>query len=63
MAVTFRDRGVPYNPLEKEDPDVTALAAERKLGGLGIFLTKQLMDEVRYAYEDGQNVLTLTKKL
>lgn len=63
VDVTFRDRGVPYNPLEKEDPDVTALAAERKLGGLGIFLTKQLMDEVQYEYRDGQNVLTLTKNL
>ena len=63
VNVTFRDRGVPYNPLEKEDPDVTALAAERKLGGLGIFLTKQLMDEVQYEYRDGQNVLTLTKRI
>ena len=63
VDVTFRDRGVPYNPLEKEDPDVTALAAERKLGGLGIFLTKQLMDEVQYEYRDGQNVLTLTKRI
>ena len=63
VDVTFRDRGVPYNPLEKEDPDVTALAADRKLGGLGIFLTKQLMDEVQYEYRDGQNVLTLTKNL
>jgi uncharacterized protein (TIGR02172 family) len=63
VSVTFRDRGVPYDPLAKEDPDVTALAAERKVGGLGIFLTKQLMDEVRYEYKDGQNVLTMFKKL
>ncbi len=63
VTVTFRDRGVPYNPLEREDPDVTALAAERKLGGLGIFLTKQLMDDVQYQYTNGQNILTLTKNL
>ena len=62
-ALTFRDRGVPYDPLAREDPDVNALAGERQIGGLGVFLTKQLMDEVRYEYKDGQNVLTMVKKL
>ena len=62
-VITFTDRGTPYNPLEKEDPDVTAMAQERKIGGLGIFLTKQVMDEVRYERRDGQNILTLRKKL
>lgn len=62
-AITFRDRGVPYDPLAREDPDVRALAEERKIGGLGIFLTKRLMDEVSYVYKNGQNVLTMKKKL
>ena len=63
VTITFRDSGVPYDPLKKEDPDVTALAEDRKLGGLGIFLTKQVMDEVRYEYRDGLNVLTMKKNL
>ena len=63
VRLTFRDRGVPYDPLAREDPDVTAMAGERKIGGLGIFLTKQLMDDVLYEYSDGQNVLTLIKNL
>ena len=62
-TITFRDRGVPYDPLAREDPDVSSLASDRQIGGLGVFLTKQLMDEVRYEYKDGQNVLTMRKKL
>ncbi|MBR4655839.1 MAG: ATP-binding protein [Oscillospiraceae bacterium] len=63
VVVVFSDGGVPYNPLEKEDPDVTVLASERQVGGLGIFLTKQVMDELRYEYRDGKNLLTLVKRL
>ena len=63
VTLTFRDRGVPYDPLAREDPDVSSLAADRQIGGLGVFLTKQVMDEVRYEYKDGQNVLTLKKVL
>lgn len=63
VSISFLDRGVPYDPLSKEDPDVKALAQERKIGGLGIFLTKQVMDEVRYEYRDGQNILTMRKDL
>ena len=63
VTITFIDRGVPYDPLKKDDPDVTLSAAERKIGGLGIFLTKKVMDDVSYAYKDGQNILTLKKKL
>ena len=63
VTLTFRDSGVPYDPLKKEDPDVTLPAAQRKIGGLGIFLIKKNMDAMRYARQDGQNVLTLTKKI
>ena len=63
VTITFMDRGVPYDPLAKEDPDVTASAEERGIGGLGIFITKKTMDEVSYEYKDGQNILTLKKNL
>ena len=62
VSITFIDHGKPYDPLAKEDPDVTLSAQERQIGGLGIFLTKQTMDDVEYEYKDGQNILTIKKK-
>ena len=64
-TVTFRmaDRGVPFDPLKKPDPDITLSAEERQIGGLGIFITKKTMDTVSYAYENGENVLTMIKKI
>lgn len=59
--ITFRDHGIAYNPLEKEDPDVTLSAEERPIGGLGIYLVKQAMDRVEYEYKDGYNILTIEK--
>ena len=63
IRITFLDSGVPFNPLEKEDPDVSLPASERQIGGLGIFMVKKSMDNVQYAYLDGKNILTLTKKI
>ena len=63
VSITFIDRGVPYDPLKKADPDVTLSAAERDIGGLGIFLTKKMMDDISYEYKNGQNILTLKKTL
>ena len=63
VTITFLDRGVPYNPLAKPDPDVTLSAAERQIGGLGIYMAKKYMDDMKYEYRDGQNILTITKKL
>ena len=63
VSITFVDHGVPYDPLAKPDPDVALPVGERPVGGLGIFLTKKLMDDVSYEYRDGQNILTLKKKL
>lgn len=63
MTITFLDNGIPYDPLKNADPDVTLSAEERRIGGLGIFLTRRVMDEVRYAYRDGQNCLTMKKYL
>ena len=63
MTIRFADRGTPYDPLARQDPDLSLPAEEREIGGLGIYMTKKLMDEVRYEYLDGQNILTLKKKL
>ena len=63
VSITFMDRGVPFDPLAKEDPDVALPASERPIGGLGVFLTKKLMDGASYEYRNGKNILTLTKKL
>lgn len=63
VVVRFIDRGKPYDPLGHEDPDVTLCVEEREIGGLGIYMVKKSMDEVSYAYEDGQNILTIRKLL
>ena len=63
VSITFVDNGIPYDPLAKEDPDITLPAEQRDPGGLGIFITKKTMDDVVYEYKDGQNILTLKKKL
>ncbi len=63
VVITFVDHGKPYDPLAKEDPDVTLSAGERKIGGLGIFMVKKLMDDVRYEYRNGRNILRIQKKL
>ncbi|HAG04338.1 MAG TPA: ATP-binding protein [Lachnospiraceae bacterium] len=60
-TLTFEDTGAPFNPLLKEDPDINASAKDRQIGGLGIFLTKKLMDDVKYEYKDGKNILTVFK--
>ena len=62
-VITFVDGGVPYNPLEKEDPDVTLPAEARGIGGLGIFLVKRMMDDMRYERVNGRNTLTITKTI
>ena len=63
MQIIFSDSGKPFNPLDRDEPDVTLPAEERGIGGLGIFLTKKYMDEVSYEYSGGKNNLTLKKTL
>ena len=63
VILTFIDKGKPYDPLAKEDPDVTLAAEDRQIGGLGIFMVKKSMDNVSYEYSEGRNILTLKKKL
>ncbi|MBQ2580955.1 MAG: ATP-binding protein [Ruminococcus sp.] len=61
VDITFIDHGVPYDPLAKQDPDVTLSAEQRAIGGLGIFMVKKSMDDVTYEYRDGHNILTIKK--
>lgn len=63
LTITVVDQGVPFNPLDKPDPDITLSAEDRQIGGLGIFLCKKMMDEVTYRYENGCNVLTMKKNV
>ena len=61
LTIIFRDQGVPFNPLDRADPDITLSAEDRRIGGLGIFLTKKYMDSVEYRYENNENILTMKK--
>lgn len=61
VIITFIDSGIPYNPLEKPDPDVAQSLEERQIGGLGIFMVKKSMDDITYEYKDGQNILRIKK--
>ncbi len=63
VILSFIDGGIPYDPLKKTDPKLNIPMKERTIGGLGIFLVKQTMDDVTYEYKDGKNILTIKKKL
>lgn len=59
----FEDDGIPYDPLKKEDTDVTLSAEERVIGGLGIYIVKKSMDDISYEYKNGKNILIIKKKI
>ena len=61
VLVELEDSGIPFNPLEKEDADITKSAEEREIGGLGIFMVKKSMDKIEYRYENKKNILTIHK--
>jgi sigma-B regulation protein RsbU (phosphoserine phosphatase) len=61
MTLTFKDKGVPYNPLEKKDPEIGIAVEDMSIGGFGIYMTKQLADSVEYEYAEGFNILRLKK--
>ena len=63
VVITVIDNGVPYDPLAKEDPDITLPAEERGIGGLGIYMVKKLTDNITYEYKDGKNILSIVKNL
>lgn len=61
LSLEFTDEGVEYNPLEAKEPDITLPPEEREIGGLGIFMVKKLVDEMKYERRGGKNVLTIKK--
>lgn len=63
VVIVLIDQGKPYNPWAKEDPDITLSLEDRQIGGLGIYMVKNSMDEVDYRYEDGKNVVTIKKDI
>ena len=63
VSILLRDWGKPFDPTAKEDPDITLSVDDRPIGGLGIFMVKQLMDEVRYERVGPSNLLTLQKRI
>jgi anti-sigma regulatory factor (Ser/Thr protein kinase) len=63
VIITFIDNGVPYDPLQNADPDITLSAEERGIGGLGIYMVKKSMDEITYDYQNGKNILRIKKKI
>ena len=63
ISIKFEDAGIEYNPLQKEDPDITLSFEERPVGGLGIFMVKELSKSIEYERIDSKNVLTLKFKI
>ena len=61
VKMTILDCGIPYDPLKRPDPDVTLEAEARQIGGLGIYMVKQMMDDVSYEYRGGMNILRIRK--
>ena len=61
LILRFEDGGVPFNPLNYEEPDITLPWEERRIGGLGIYLVMKKMDAVRYEYANNRNILTIEK--
>ena len=61
VTIIFMDSGTQYDPLAKEDPDVTLSFEERQIGGLGIFMTKKSVDELSYLRDDTKNVVIFRK--
>ncbi|GMO59785.1 MAG: ATP-binding protein [Termitinemataceae bacterium] len=63
ITIVFQDSGKQFNPLLHDDPDISIPLAEREIGGLGIFLVKKSMDDVRYEYLNAHNITTMVKIL
>ena len=63
VIITFMDNGIPYDPLKREDPNITLSVDERQIGGLGIFMVKKSMDSIEYEYKDNHNILRIKKHI
>ena len=61
--ISLSDSGIPFDPLAKEDPDISLNADEREIGGLGIYMARKTMDEITYENSDGLNITTIRKKI
>jgi anti-sigma regulatory factor (Ser/Thr protein kinase) len=62
LTVSIEDEGIPFNPLEKEDPEIPDDLIDVRIGGLGISIVRKLMDDIRYERKHGRNRLTMKKK-
>jgi len=63
VSILFEDSGTPFDPIKKANPNIKAPLKDRKIGGLGIYMVKRLMDNIEYQYKNGKNILLITKKL
>ena len=63
ITIEFEDSGIAYNPILADDPDITLPAEDRKIGGLGVFMVKNLMDLVEYRRDGNNNILTIKKRV
>lgn len=63
ITITFKDSGAEFDPLSMPEPDTSAPALDRPIGGLGIFLVKRNVDGISYRRRDGYNILTIEKRL
>lgn len=62
IVIRFQDEGVPYNPFARRDPDLTLPIEERPVGGLGVYMVKQFMDDASHRYERGRNLTVIKKR-
>ena len=63
VKISFEDNGIKFNPLEKEDPDTNSKIEDMQIGGLGIYIVKESMDNIEYKYENNKNILILSKNI
>lgn len=63
LKIILIDSGIAFNPIEKPEPDLTLPLEERPIGGLGIYLVKQLMTEIKYSRSGDKNILIMIKNI
>ncbi len=62
ISICMKDHGVPFDPLQHKTPELTASAEDRKIGGLGIYMVRNIMDQISYEYLEQKNIVRMTKK-
>jgi serine/threonine-protein kinase RsbW len=62
VEIQLEDRAIPFNPLTLPEPDLTSDVDDRKIGGLGIFLIRKVMNDIQYRFEDNKNILVMVKR-